>query len=99
MRLTLLFLTVLVAAAMPATAGERPDAVAAQRPGAVPLIRAHAQQCPVPPARAVLWPCVCDDQGKNCRLIFQRDDPVSQSQDRLASPWCQCPIREARDGR
>ena len=96
MRLKLLFLLAIVAATMAAAvfADERPGAASSERPAAVPLVYSHSQRCPVGPAEGALRPCVCDHEGKNCRVILQ-PDRLQQG----TSPWCQCPLREARDGR
>jgi hypothetical protein len=88
-RLTLLILLVAV------TTGTSVVFAAEERHDVAPVIYVHAQACPVPPVKVILVACVCDREGKNCRPVVEKDIASRTS----PGPWCQCAVREMRDGR
>jgi hypothetical protein len=80
------WLIVLILVAITPAYGSDPS-----RTQTAPLIFTHTKVCPVPPAGAVLIPCVCDQFGKNCRPVVESREGRG-AQATLSSPWCQCAL-------
>jgi hypothetical protein len=88
-------LTFLLLLGFAVTPGESRVSAAEERRDVAPMIYAHAQACPVPPVNVILVACVCDHEGKNCRPVVEKDIASRTG----PGPWCQCAVREMRDGR
>lgn len=55
---------------------------------AQPTIYPHTMACPTLPAAGLVFLCVCDEAGKNCRRVIE-----GQREPATASPWCLCAER------